>query len=127
MNFLKELNHDKGFIICDVENIKNFKKLRNSFIKNIKIPIKEKKNINQVRKFLAGLSKSDINKSMIDFLTFNKNLSEMMVNSFPSIIKSLCGNELFIQRRAHTTINVPGLNQAKQVAHFEMISVSFRL
>lgn len=122
MNILKDINHNKGFIICDIENIKIFKKLRDSFIKNIKIPIKEKKNINQVRKYLAGLSKSEINKSMIDFLTFNKNLSEMMINSFPSIIKNLCGNELFIQRRAHTTINVPGLNQAKQVAHFEMIS-----
>ena len=45
-----------------------------------------------------------------------------MVKSFPNLIKELCGKELFVQRRAHTTINVPGKNQAKQVAHYEMIS-----
>ena len=28
----------------------------------------------------------------------------------------------FYSRRAHTTINVPGDDQAKQVAHYEMIS-----
>ena len=46
----------------------------------------------------------------------------MMINSFPTLIKNLCGKELFIQRRAHTTINAPGDDQAKQVAHYEMIS-----
>ena len=68
------------------------------------------------------MSKAEINKSMINFLTFNKNLSEMMINSFPNLIENLCGKELFIQRRAHTTINVPGDDQAQQVAHYEMIS-----
>ena len=53
MNFLKELNHDKGFIICDVENIKNFKNLRDSFIKNIKIPIKEKKKYQSGKKIFS--------------------------------------------------------------------------
>ena len=46
----------------------------------------------------------------------------MMVTSFPNLIKKLCGKKLFIQRRAHTTINAPGDDQAKQVAHYEMIS-----
>ena len=81
-----------------------------------------KKNIDTVRKEIAKMSKGEINKSMIDFLTFNKNLSEMMINSFPNLIENLCGKELFIQRRAHTTINAPGDDQAKQVAHYEMIS-----
>ena len=68
------------------------------------------------------MNKAEVNKTMINFLTFNKNLSEMMINSFPKLIQSLCGKDLFIQRRAHTTINVPGDDQAKQVAHYEMIS-----
>ena len=76
----------------------------------------------RIRRSLAKMSKAEINKSMINFLTFNKNLSEMMINSFPNLIENLCGKELFIQRRAHTTINVPGDDQAKQVAHYEMIS-----
>ena len=80
------------------------------------------KDINEIRREIAKMSKGEINKIMINFLTHNKNLSEMMVSSFKNLIKKLCGKKLFIQRRAHTTINAPGDDQAKQVAHYEMIS-----
>ena len=122
MSIYKELNEKKGYVRCDIEKLNLFKKLRDSFVNNINIPSKNKKNITDIRKFLARMSKAEINKSMINFLTFNKHLSEMMINSFPNLIKNLCGKELFIQRRAHTTINAPGNDQAKQVAHYEMIS-----
>ena len=112
----------KGYAVCEVEDLNLFKKLTDSFVKNINIPGINKKNIREVRRSLAKMSKAEINKSMINFLTFNKNLSEMMINSFPNLIENLCGKELFIQRRAHTTINAPGDDQAKQVAHYEMIS-----
>ena len=122
MNLYKELNEEKGYAICDVEDLNLFKKLRDSFAENINIPEINKKNIKDIRRSLAKMSKAEINKAMINFLTFNKNLSEMMINSFPALIESLCGKELFIQRRAHTTINAPGDDQAQQVAHYEMIS-----
>ncbi len=112
----------KGYAVCEVEDLNLFKKLTDSFVENINIPGINKKNIREVRRSLAKMSKAEINKSMINFLTFNKNLSEMMINSFPNLIENLCGKELFIQRRAHTTINAPGDDQAKQVAHYEMIS-----
>ena len=112
----------KGYAVCEVEDLNLFKKLTDSFVENINITGINKKNIKEVRRSLAKMSKAEINKSMINFLTFNKNLSEMMINSFPNLIENLCGKELFIQRRAHTTINVPGDDQAKQVAHYEMIS-----
>ena len=118
----KEINEGLGYAICSVEKPELFEKLRDSFVDSIKIKSSSKKNINTVRKEIAKMSKAEINRSMIDFLSFNKNLSEMMVNSFPELIKKLCGKELFIQRRAHTTINAPGDDQAKQVAHYEMIS-----
>ena len=121
MNIQKKLR-EQGFAICDVENTKLFKKLVESFVKNINLPNLNKKSIGDVRKSLAKMNKAEVNKTMINFLTFNKNLSEMMINSFPKLIQSLCGKDLFIQRRAHTTINVPGDDQAKQVAHYEMIS-----
>ena len=60
------------------------------------------------------MSKADLNKSMINLLSFN-NLSEMIINSCPSLVKSLCGKELYIQRRAHTIINVPGKGQQNTV------------
>ena len=122
MNINKEINEGLGYAICSVEKPELFEKLRDSFVDSIKIKSSSKKNINTVRKEIAKMSKAEINRSMIDFLSFNKNLSEMMVNSFPKLIEKLCGKELFIQRRAHTTINAPGDDQAKQVAHYEMIS-----
>ena len=121
MDLYKELK-EKGYAVCDVENLNLFKKLADSFIESINIQDISKKNIQEVRRSLAKMSKAEINKAMINFLTFNKNLSEMMINSFPNLIENLCGKELFIQRRAHTTINAPGDDQAKQVAHYEMIS-----
>jgi len=121
MNIYETLKKN-GYAICEVENTNLFKRLRDSFVKNTNLPEIKKKNINEVRKSLANMSKSEINKATINFITFNKNLSEMMINSFPRLIENLCGKELFIQRRAHTTINAPGDDQAKQVAHYEMIS-----
>ncbi len=123
MDHIKELLLGKGHVVCRVENMDIFRKLRCDFIKSLKIKkLKKNSNINAVRKIMAKMSKAEINRSMIDFLTFNKNLSELMIKSFPKLIEKLCGKELFIQRRAHTTINAPGQNQAKQVAHYEMIS-----
>ena len=96
MNIQKELNQGNGFAIVDIENIKLFKKLRNLFIKKINIK-NETKNINTVRKAMAKMSKTEINKSMIELLNFN-NLSEMIVMSCPKLVRKLCGTDLFIQR-----------------------------
>ena len=122
MDIYKELNEGLGYAIFPIENMELFNKLRDSFIENIKISSNSKKNIDSVRKEIAKMSKGEINKSTINFLTVNKNLSEMMINSCSTLIEKLCGKELFIQRRAYTTINAPGDDQAKQVAHYEMIS-----
>ena len=105
-----------------IENIKLFKNLRDSFIKGTNLSGKKANNINDVRKFLAGMTKSEINKTTINFIRTNKNLSELMVNSCSNLIKNLCGRDLFIQRRAHTIINVPGEGQAKQWTHYELMS-----
>ena len=120
MNIQKELNQGNGFAIVDIENIKLFKKLRNLFIQKLNIK-NETKNINTVRKAMAKMSKTEINKSMIELLNFN-NFSEMIVMSCPKLVRKLCGKDLFIQRRAHIIINVPGKGQAKQWPHYEMIS-----
>ena len=46
----------------------------------------------------------------------------MIILSCPKLVEELCGRDLFIQRRAHTVVNVPGEGQAKQWPHYEMIS-----
>ena len=100
---------------------KTFIKLRDSFVERINISNGSEKNIDLVRKAMAKMSKAEINKSMIDILKFT-NLSEMIINSFPKLIESLCGKELFIQRRATIIINVPGEGQARQWPHYELMS-----
>ena len=121
-NIKKQVDQGLGFAIYKIENMKIFTSLRDSFIASLKINKKSKRDINQVRLEIAKMSKAEINRTMINFLTYNKNLSEMMIKSCPKLIKELCGKKLFLQRRAHTTINSPGDDQAKQVAHYEMIS-----
>ena len=120
MNIKTQLINGKGFAVFSIENMKAFKKLRKSFINKMDLS-KGSKNIDLVRKKMAKMSKAEINRSMIRLLKFT-NLSEMIINSCPKLIKKLCGNELFIQRRAHTIINVPGKNQAKQWTHYELMS-----
>ena len=121
MDIYNQLIHGQGYAIIPVENMKEFRKLRDSFVKRANISNGSEKNINLVRKAMAKMSKAEINRSMIDLLKFT-NLSEMMIELFPKLIESLCGKELFIQRRAHTIINVPGQGQSKQWTHYELMS-----
>ena len=121
MNYLSELTNGKGYAVFSIENIDNFKKLRNSFIDKIQISKKNNKDIDDVREEMAKMTKAEINNSMVNLLTFN-DLSEMIINSCPNLVESLCGKELFLQRRAHTVVNVPGAGQAKQWPHYEMMS-----
>ena len=121
MDLYEELVHGPGYAVCPIENMQLFKKLRDSFVEKMNISTKSKKNINVVRKAMAKMSKAEINRSMINLLTFT-DLSDMMINSCPSLVETLCGKELFIQRRAHTIINVPGSEHSKQWTHYEMMS-----
>ncbi len=121
MTLIEELINGKGYKVFSIENMKELRNLRDKFIKKMNIAKNDKKNIYSVRKKLAKMSKADLNKSMINLLSFN-DLSEMIINSCPSLVKSLCGKELYIQRRAHTIINVPGKGQQKQWTHYELMS-----
>ena len=113
--------HGQGYAVIPVENMETFIKLRDSFIERINISNGSEKNIDFVRKAMAKMSKAEINRSMIDLLKFT-NLSEMIINSCPKLVESLCGKELFIQRRATIILNVPGEGQAKQWPHYELMS-----
>ena len=121
MDIYKELMHGQGYAVIPVENMKTFIKLRDTFIERINISNGSEKNIDFVRKAMAKMSKAEINRSMIDLLKFT-NLSEMIINSCPKLVESLCGKELFIQRRATIIMNVPGEGQAKQWPHYELMS-----
>ena len=113
--------HGQGYAVIPIENMKTFIKLRDSFLERTNISNGSEKNIDFVRKAMAKMSKAEINRSMIDLLKFT-NLSEMIINSCPKLVESLCGKELFIQRRATGIMNVPGKGQARQWPHYELMS-----
>ncbi len=54
MDIYKEINEGIGYAVCPIENIKLFKKLRDSFVDNMKISSNSKKNIDSERCALAG-------------------------------------------------------------------------
>ena len=90
MDLYKELVHGPGYAVCPIDDIQLFNKLKDSFIEKMNIPSESEKNINLVRKSVAKMSKAEINRSMINLLTFT-NLSEMMINSCQNLVESLCG------------------------------------
>ena len=121
MDIYDELVYGSGYAVCPVENMKKLRQLRKLFIEKINISSGSEKNINVIRKTIAKMSKAEINRSMISLLSFT-DLSEMMIDLCPSLIKTLCGSKLYIQRRAHIIINVPGKQHSQQWTHYEMIS-----
>ena len=112
MDLYEELVDGPGYAVCSIENMQLFKKLRDSFLDKINITTESEKDINMVRKTMIKMCLAEINKLRTNLLTFT-DLSDMMINSCPSLIETLCGKELFIQRRAITIINVPSKEHSK--------------
>ena len=121
MDLYEELVSGPGYAVCPIENMQLFKESRDSLVDKLNISADPEKNIDAVRKAMAKMSKAEINKAMVGLLTFT-NLSEMIIKSCPNLVETLCGKELFIQRRANTIFNVPGKEHAKQWPHYEVMS-----
>jgi len=121
MDLYKKLVHGPGYAVCPIEDMQLFKKLRDSFVEKMNLSTESEKNINALRKAMVTMSQAEINRSRINLLTFT-DLSDMMIKSCPSLIETLCGKELFIQRRAHIIFNVPGKEHLNIWNHYEMMS-----
>jgi sporadic carbohydrate cluster 2OG-Fe(II) oxygenase len=121
MDLYEELVDGPGYAVCSIENMQLFKKLRDSFLDKINITTESEKNIDEVRSAMVKMSHAEINRTRINLLA-NANLSDMMIDSCPSLIEALCGKELFIQRRPHIIFNVPGKEHVRIWNHYEMIS-----
>ena len=119
-NLKNELINGKGYAVLPIKDIDNFKILTNQFIKKIQ-PFTKKTNFKDIRESMTKMSKFQINDLMISLLSFN-DASEVLINSCKDIVKSLSGNEIFLQRRANTIFNLPGQDQRRQWPHYELMS-----
>tara|TARA_A100001011_G_C14097759_1_gene751411 strand:+ start:125 stop:841 length:717 start_codon:yes stop_codon:yes gene_type:complete len=115
----KKLINGPGYAIFSIEKLNIFKDVRNSIFKRIKNV--SNNDVNSVRKSISRMNNSEINDLTVKLAKSNK-LSEMIINSSPKLIKKLCGKKLFIQRRAHTVIKLPGKTKPRTLPHYEMMS-----
>ena len=119
MDLKNKVIKSPGFAIVKIPNLDKFNELRLKFIS--KINLKNKKNVNDLRKDLVLMTNSEVNKAMVNLLSFNE-ASEMMIEACKEIVNELCGPEILIQRRAATIFNLPGENQRRQWPHYELMS-----
>lgn len=121
MNVREQLVNGPGYCICTIDNIQLFEKLRDSFVNSVEIPTEKIENIGSLRKLLLNMSLAEINRARVSLLKLN-HISEMMVESCANLVETLCGIELFIQRRANIIFNIPGNQQLRIWSHYEITS-----
>ena len=119
MNLKEEIINGSGYSITKINDLDKFKNLRDIFLD--KMGIKGIKNISSLREKLALMKNHEINKAMVNLLSFNE-ASNIMIESCNKIVEELCGKELLIQRRANTIFNLPGEEQRRQWPHYELMS-----
>ena len=120
MNLQEQIINGKGYSILPIKNLKNFNKLRDQFIEKMQI-YSNKTKLDDLRKVMTEMSKSQINDLMISLLSFEK-ASEILADSCKDIVNSLCGEEIFLQRRANIIFNLPGEDQSRAWPHYELMS-----
>ena len=120
MSLIDKIFNGPGYSVENIQNMEVFENLRKTFIKKMGFD-NNKDTINNIRQKMAKLSKVEINKAMVNLLSFNE-ASEKMIQSCSNIVSELSGNEIIIQRRANTIFNVPGKDERRQWPHYELMS-----
>jgi len=120
MSLIDNIFNGPGYSIANIQNMEVFENFRKTFIKKMGFD-NNKDTINNIRQKMAKLSKVEINKAMVNILSFNE-ASEKMIQSCSNIVSELSGNEIIIQRRANTIFNVPGKDERRQWPHYELMS-----
>ena len=119
MSLKEKIINGSGYSVAKIDDLDQFKKLRDIFID--RMGLDGVKNITNLREKMSKMNNHEINKAMVNLLSFNE-ASEIMIKSCKKIVKELCGEELLIQRRANTIFNLPGEEQRRQWPHYELMS-----
>ena len=88
MSLVDKVINSPGYQIVKIFDMDQFDKLKSKFIN--KVGLNNSLDVNQVRKDLAKMSNSEINKAMINLLSFNE-ASEMMIDACKDIVNELSG------------------------------------
>jgi sporadic carbohydrate cluster 2OG-Fe(II) oxygenase len=120
MSLLASLVEGPGFVVLPVKNLDKLNLLKSEFIKNISKE-DELKDIEAIRSKFIGISKAELNSRMIKLLAF-ESASILMAEACNTIIKQLCGEKIYLQRRANIIFNIPGEDQRRQWPHSELMS-----
>jgi len=112
----QRLAHEKGYEVIKPSDLSAIQSLRSKLVE-----LAKSSSIDDLRHELTKLSNAEINEIMISLLQFT-HASGLLANAFRDTIRSLCGNEIFLQRRANIIMNLPGDKQRHQWPHYEFMS-----
>ena len=119
-NLFEELVNGKGYVIVDVCQPRLFSELVDYFVNHVS-SMSPCDDIDQVRSTICQFSNQQVNELMVKLLSFPK-ASDLVAKSFKDSITSVCGDRLFLQRRANIIMNLPGDAQRHQWPHYEIMS-----
>ena len=115
-----QITSGEGYAIFKVDNLNYIEEIR----KNLLFKFNKEDEINDFNEFrltLGMMSNKDVNNLMVKLLGFNE-ASTLMLNACKDIVKNLCTDKIFLQRRANIIFNLPGEDQRHQWPHYEMMS-----
>ena len=119
-DIFSEITSGKGFVvqkICDFEAIE---RLRTKLIGTLS-KFSDLRSIEDLRNDICSMTNQQVNRIMIDLLGFRE-ASELMLCACKAHVLSLCGPQVFLQRRANIIFNIPGEDQRHQWPHYELMS-----
>lgn len=109
-----------GYAVLKIDNLQYIEELRDNLLNRLQSD-KLNKDFDELRLMLGSMNNQNINQIMIKLLGFNE-ASSLMLNACKEIVKNLCNNKIFLQRRANIILNLPGEDQRHQWPHYEMMS-----
>jgi len=117
---IKKIRNGLGYKVFKIDNLEYIDELRNKLLFALSDRY-ETNDFDDLRILLASMSNKNVNQLMIKLLGFSE-ASTLMLYSCKDIIKNLCGDKIFLQRRANIIFNLPGEDQRHQWPHYEMMS-----
>lgn len=113
-NIEKKISADfinRGYVILPAQNLKILekikKKVENFIIKNHKIKIAKKINLNSIHKYFNKDKLNNVRLSIINFINQDKHFKNYYFNIAKDYLSILVGNDLVMQKNINLSIQLP--------------------